>query len=193
MTVFIVLTVLVMLNLLISLLNELYEILKQQAKADWCRQQAVQLYKFDERKQNAKLLRAALFRRPVPTPSTPGGGTPASKPLRPDSYDAENQFGLSRALSIKVQGPTSYEEAVVCVPEPEETDHHDVHPTKRLQQLQQRASRVGRAYFGDDGGMHTVVPLLKALKVKLVFPQHFDAMLVVLCGCAHTPTMIRHG
>lgn len=165
MTVFIVITVLVMLNLLISLLNELYEKLKQKAKADWCREQAVQLYQYDERKQHSTRKWFKQLYQNM-TSGAAGGASSASasgaKSQRRDSVNAE--FGLSPALAINVANSTSFDGVATDVKE-EDIDEPGVRPTKRLQHLQERAARVGRAYFDDDSRMHTVGPLLSSLKV----------------------------
>jgi hypothetical protein len=165
MTVFIVITVLVMLNLLISLLNDLYETLKLKAKADWCREQAIQLYQHDERKQHStKKWFAQLYQSMTSGAGGGAGSAPASgaKPQGRDSADAE--FGLSPALAINVANSTSFDGIATEVKE-EDIDEPGVRPTKRLQHLQERAARVGRAYFDDDSRMHTVGPLLSSLKV----------------------------
>ncbi|CAM9246836.1 unnamed protein product [Chrysoparadoxa australica] len=54
MVLFTVVVVIVMLNLLVSLLNDLYEELKTRAKADWCRAQAVAICAASEAKTQAQ-------------------------------------------------------------------------------------------------------------------------------------------
>lgn len=167
MTVFIVITVLVMLNLLISLLNELYETLKQKAKADWCREQAIQLYQHDQRKQHSTKKWFKQLYQSMTLSAGGGSGTPPANGSKAQGRDAvDTEFGLSPPLAINVAGGTVFDGIGTEVKEEEEADQPGVRPTKRLQQLQERAARVGRAFFDDDSRMHTVGPLLSSLKVN---------------------------
>lgn len=123
---------------------------------------AIQLYQFDARKHRPSyVLLQKLMNVFGGGPNSADGGVNTSFAGKSQSHvEDEGDFEVG---TPGVRFAVSEGERAQKVEPPADTQ--TFHPTARLQRLQERASRIGRVFFEDDKGMHTVAPLLGSLEV----------------------------